>query len=238
MTNVTKTANEYFLTQAQFDAKKQAGTLEVGAVYHITDVHSQDMFIKVYTTTTMNTSTLPTIAVPALTAQQVATIQTAASQGKEVTIDATHNGITNQLKVLESDHDGSVGGIRVTYYNNYVDYTLDGNQVTATYTPIGGAGGSLYFHKISVFDGSGSTFTFSVITSKEDAYESFDELASMLDIIQDQIGIYYDADERKKSIVFMAVISFADQEIILLTSDGSLIVDWFIPGVSDTVIEL
>lgn len=40
MTNINKTANEYFLTQAQFNARKQAGTLEVGAVYHITDVHS------------------------------------------------------------------------------------------------------------------------------------------------------------------------------------------------------
>lgn len=37
MTDVNKSSNEYFLTRAQFDAKRQAGTLEVGAVYHITD---------------------------------------------------------------------------------------------------------------------------------------------------------------------------------------------------------
>lgn len=40
MTDITKTANEYFLTQAQFNARKQAGTLEVGAIYHITDAET------------------------------------------------------------------------------------------------------------------------------------------------------------------------------------------------------
>lgn len=37
MTDVTKSSNEYFLTRAQYNARKSAGTLEVGAVYHITD---------------------------------------------------------------------------------------------------------------------------------------------------------------------------------------------------------
>lgn len=37
MTDITKSANEYFLTQAQYDARANAGQLEVGAVYHITD---------------------------------------------------------------------------------------------------------------------------------------------------------------------------------------------------------
>lgn len=130
----------------------------------------EDMFFRVYTTTTMNTSTLPAIEVPALTAEQVSQIQTAMSQGKVVTVDATHNGITNQMKVLESDHDGAVGGIRVTYYNNYVDYTLDGNQVTATYTPIGGSGSEKLYSQVVKFYMDDVEFgKFQFITTKSNA---------------------------------------------------------------------
>lgn len=39
MIDINKALNEYFLTKSQFNQKKQAGTLEVGAVYHITDEH-------------------------------------------------------------------------------------------------------------------------------------------------------------------------------------------------------
>lgn len=130
-------------TDVEFNSNEDGvlQSLRVGEKNYTIPQGSNDMFLTVYTTTTMNTSTLPSIQVPKLTADQIANVQTAMSQGKDVTIDASYNGVTNQFKVLESDHDGDVGGIRLVYYNYYLDYTNDDDFVIATYTKIGGGGG-------------------------------------------------------------------------------------------------
>lgn len=86
-----------------------------------------DMTLKVHTTGTMQTSTLPAITVPALTEQQISNITTAISQGKYVVIDNDYG----QFAVSESDSD--INGIRFTYYGYYLDYYVDGSTVTATY---------------------------------------------------------------------------------------------------------
>lgn len=87
---------------------------------------------KIITTGTMQTSTLPAMAVPALTKNQIDTIHTLLSQGKYVMVD-DNNG---QYVVTESDN--LYEEIRFTYMGMYLGYYLEGNNVIATYATMGG----------------------------------------------------------------------------------------------------
>lgn len=57
MTDLNKASQEFWLTQAQYDTRKNAGTLVVGAIYHITDVSYENTSNKVTSISSSSTDT-------------------------------------------------------------------------------------------------------------------------------------------------------------------------------------
>lgn len=85
----------------------------------------------VYSEGTMQTSTLPAIAVPVLTSEQLSQILTAFSQDKQCIIKTTdENMLVNQSDNLNHE-------IKVWYHNYYLTYTLEGDTVVVSYISIG-----------------------------------------------------------------------------------------------------
>lgn len=115
----------------------------------------------IYPEGTMQTSTLPSIAVPKLTGNDVSQAITALSQGRPVII-STNYGV---FFVAESDTDNV--SIKIPYYNYFVTYEENEEESVAEYVKVGG----LYQQSISAPGGGyGAAFSIKVTTTEKEPF--------------------------------------------------------------------
>lgn len=121
---------------------------------------------------TIQTSTLPAIAVPALTEEQLSQLLTAFSQEKVCYIKSGDE----VLNVNQSDSENSE--IKVWYHGYYLTYALNGSSVVVEYLQMGG--GKMYCHYIRFMNSKSSmdirnkvSITLTIITSRSTQFNSF-----------------------------------------------------------------